>query len=89
MLGDIPAGATIVDTLNQRFLKMRLNAWSTAFPVAKMIFTANEKVTFSYKYAQDTSSVTAASVQAFVQFMMANATEENISITDKPAIDNR
>ncbi len=64
---------------------MRLNAWSTAFPVAKMIFTANEKVTFSYKYAQDTSSVTAASVQAFVQFMMANATEENISITDKPA----
>ena len=85
MLGDIPAGATIVDTLSQRFLKIRLNAWNTAFPVAKMIFTANEKVTFSYKYAQDTSSVAASTVQAFVQFMMANATEENISITDKPA----
>jgi len=66
-------------------LKVRLNAWSTAFPIAPLTFYKNTTVNFSYKYDQDTSSVTAASVQAFVQFMKSGATAENIAITDKPA----
>lgn len=84
--GDVPAGDTIVTMSGVKYLKVRVNAWSTSIPVAQQIFTKNESVKFSYQYVQDTSSVTAASVQAFVQFMKSDGTTYgNIPVTDKPA----
>jgi uncharacterized protein YjdB len=83
--GDIPTGATIVNSTSIKYLKIRINSWNTAFPVAKMIFVKNDKVQFKYKYSQDTSQITASSVQAFFQFMLSGATAENITVTDNPA----
>ncbi len=85
MLGDVPVGATVIDSTGTRWLKIRVNGWNTAFPVQKMVFVPKEKVTFSYKYDKDTSAFTASSVQAFFQFMKAGATYEDIPVTDNPA----
>ncbi len=84
-VGDVPQGAVIVDTLSTKYLKIRLNGWNTAFAIVPLTFVKGEKVTFSYWYAQDTSSATSASVQAFIQFMQSTSAAEDLSITDKPA----
>jgi hypothetical protein len=84
--GDLPAGDSIVTMNGIKYLKIRVNGWNTSLNIAPIVTYGNTTLTFSYKYAQDTSSYTNTGVQAFVQFLNSSWGSK-ISITDNPASD--
>jgi hypothetical protein len=70
--GDVPAGDTIVTVNGQQFLKVRLNAWNTTFPIAPIALKANDTISFSYRIDKDTSTYVGQSLAFFQLFDTKN-----------------